>query len=57
VGSRDRRLYAVNAVTGREEWRFETDGPIDDSSPVIAEDVVLVGSLDHRVYAIEMPRG
>jgi outer membrane protein assembly factor BamB len=44
-------------VTGREEWRFETDGPIDDSSPVIAEDVVLVGSLDHRVYAIEMPRG
>ena len=53
-----RRQSRLLPVRGRrwcpasERWRFETDGPIDDSSPLVVDGLVYVGSLDHRVYAV-----
>jgi serine/threonine-protein kinase len=57
VGSRDSALYAVDAVTGARRWRYATLGPIDDSSPALAGDLVVVGSLDHRVHAVSARTG
>ncbi|MGY4765722.1 caspase, EACC1-associated type [Kribbella sp. CWNU-51] len=57
VGSRDRNLHAVDTVTGEERWTFAARGPIDDSSPVLTSGFVIVGSLDHRVYAIRASDG
>ncbi len=37
-------------------WRFETNGPVR-SSPVVYEDVVLVGGADGNVYAIDRRSG
>ncbi|RPJ83899.1 MAG: hypothetical protein EHM18_12890 [Acidobacteria bacterium] len=51
-------LYAVDAKTGREVWRFQT-GRLPDhflqgvvSSPVVADGLVYFGALDGRVYAV-----
>jgi outer membrane protein assembly factor BamB len=56
VGSADRRLYAVDAGTGREKWRVETEG-IVRSTPAIADGVLFFGSRDHRVYAVDAATG
>ncbi|MCZ7638653.1 MAG: PQQ-binding-like beta-propeller repeat protein [Verrucomicrobia bacterium] len=51
-GSDDRRLYALEAGTGRKAWEFATGGAIG-SSPAIGEDgTVYVQSDDGRVYAV-----
>ncbi len=50
VGSSDGNLYALDA-NGTEQWRFETGNKIW-STPVVYEDVVYFGSLDHNVYAV-----
>ncbi|MFD9958659.1 PQQ-binding-like beta-propeller repeat protein [Amycolatopsis sp. NPDC058986] len=57
VGSRDRGLHAVDTMTGQARWTYLTRGPIDDSSPVLASGYVLVGSLDHRLYAVRATDG
>ncbi len=44
-------------MTGAKQWSFGTHGPVDDSSPVIVGHTVSVGSLDHRVYALDALRG
>jgi len=51
VGSRDKNLYAIDAVTGNEKWRFTT-GDWVDSSPAVANGIVYVGSNDKNLYAI-----
>ena len=58
IGSNDNHLYAVDAATGEERWRFETDGGVD-SSPAVSADgsVVYVGSRDDRLYAVDTATG
>ena len=51
VGSYDKNLYAIDAVTGKEKWRFVT-GDWVDSSPAVANGIVYVGSRDKNLYAI-----
>ena len=51
VGSRDGRLYALDAITGRERWSFQTGGAIKGGA-AFAGGTVYVGSYDGRVYAI-----
>jgi len=43
VGSLDNWLYALDAETGQEKWRFKTDGEVY-SSPAVAGGMVYVGS-------------
>ena len=53
VGSRDKKLYAINGKSGLKLWEFETGG-IVVSSPAIGSDGTLyVGSVDYKLYAIK----
>lgn len=56
VGSRDKRLHAVNRADGRPVWTFPTRGKVE-ASPVVAGDRVLVGSDDGRLYIVAQSDG
>ncbi|MBI3930499.1 MAG: PQQ-binding-like beta-propeller repeat protein [Chloroflexi bacterium] len=56
VGSRDFKLYALDAATGAKRWEYET-GSWVESSPVIANGVVYFGSNDGKLYALEARSG
>jgi len=43
VGSDDTRLYALDAGSGEEKWRFQCDDYVD-SSPAVVDGTVYVGS-------------
>jgi outer membrane protein assembly factor BamB len=49
-------LYAVDALTGTEMWRFKTIGFVY-SSPTVSNGVVYIGSNDKNLYAIDAVRG
>jgi outer membrane protein assembly factor BamB len=52
-GCDDHFLYAVDP-DGNYKWSFETGGPINWTSPVIAADgTVYVTSADGKLYAIK----
>ena len=44
-------LYAIDAVTGTEKWRFTTGNDVL-SSPAVVNGVVYVGSNDGYLYAL-----
>ena len=53
VGSRDKKLYAINGKSGVKLWEFVT-GDVVLSSPAIGSDgTVYVGSGDKKLYAIK----
>lgn len=56
VPDRNGNLVAIDVQTGREQWRFKTNGPLS-SSPAIAGDTIYVGSRDRHLYAIDMETG
>jgi outer membrane protein assembly factor BamB len=56
IGSADKKLYAVEAETGREKWHFDTGG-IVRSTPAVADRLVFIGSYDHHVYAVDAAGG
>lgn len=56
IGSRDKRLHAIDRQTGKERWTFATRGGID-SSPVVAGDRVYFGSRDKNVYGVTLEDG
>lgn len=56
IGDYRGRLHAWNARTGREEWSFQTDGPIGHS-PCVVADTVFTGSMDRRLYALDLATG
>ena len=47
----DRYIYALNAETGCEVWKYMTGSGIM-SSPSVADGIVYVGSDDGSIYAI-----
>jgi outer membrane protein assembly factor BamB len=57
-GSRDKKIYAINAKTGEEVWNFVTDGQVD-SSPVVIGDRVYIGCLsgDGNFYVLDLKTG
>jgi outer membrane protein assembly factor BamB len=55
-GSRDYKLYAVDAATGLERWTFQT-GSWVMSSPVVVDGVVYFGSNDGMFYAVDAEAG
>lgn len=56
VGSHNGKLYAFDAISGRQKWVAATQGAID-SSPAIANGLVFVGSEDHKLYAFSTRTG
>jgi outer membrane protein assembly factor BamB len=56
IGSRDKRLYALDRATGKEVWSFATDGKVD-SSPVVAGSRVYFGSQDGNLYVLDLVTG
>jgi eukaryotic-like serine/threonine-protein kinase len=56
LGSDDANLYALNAATGAALGTFTIGGGIE-STPVVADGVVYVGSFDHNVYAFGLAGG
>jgi len=63
VGSMDGHLYAVDAQSGTEKWKFKTAGnkyfPLGEvqSSPAVGDGMVYFGSRDGALYAIDTAKG
>jgi outer membrane protein assembly factor BamB len=51
IGSANGALHAIASESGRERWRFETEGKIR-STPVVDRGIVYFGSWDGHVYAV-----
>jgi len=60
VGSYDKNLYAINAFTGRELWRYTTGGEIF-STPALAtvggQPLLFFGSAERILYALDAETG
>lgn len=56
TGGRDKQVRALNRKSGKEIWSFATKGRVD-SSPVVAGQRVVVGSLDGHLYVLDLKRG
>jgi outer membrane protein assembly factor BamB len=49
-------VIAIDAMTGKEKWNFETKGYIE-SSPAVSDGVVYIGSNEAILYAIDASTG
>ena len=56
VGDWRGNVYALDAETGREHWRFRTGGKIK-SGVALSGNRLFVGSYDHHVYALDVRTG
>lgn len=56
IGSRDKRLHAIDRQTGVAAWTFQTSGRVD-SSPLAFGDAVVFGSTDGWLYAVDQTQG
>jgi len=56
IGSRDGKLYALDAVTGAKRWEYQT-GSWVQSSPAIVNGIVYIGSNDGKLYALDAHSG
>ena len=56
IGSRDKRLHAIDRETGVAAWTYQTSGRVD-SSPLAFSDAVVVGSTDGCLYAVSQADG
>jgi|GEM_PF-229585 len=55
-GSKDGKLYAINAPSGEKLWEYSTENSTE-SSPAVFDGVVYIGSDDKNVYAINASSG
>ena len=56
VGSENGYLYALDAVSSEELWRFKADGKIW-TTPEISNGIVYFGSHDKNIYALDISTG
>jgi len=58
AGSRDKKVYALDAKTGVEKWSFTTGGQVD-ASPVVVGERVYVGCLNDEgtFYVLDLKTG
>ncbi len=56
VGSREGKVYALDASTGAFIWSYTTGNEVQ-SSPAVAGGIVFVGSIDGKVYALSATNG
>jgi eukaryotic-like serine/threonine-protein kinase len=57
MGSMDSSLYAIDLDSGKLRWRYETKGPIQESSPCIHNKVVYIGDLNGVLHAVNADTG
>ncbi|WP_326791860.1 serine/threonine-protein kinase [Streptomyces sp. NBC_00841] len=55
IGS-SKRVYALDAVTGKKRWAFDTGGTVE-GTPTVTDKVVYVGCSSKRVYALDAVTG
>jgi len=55
-GSGDGNIYALDAATGAQKWRFQT-GDVVHSSPAIVDNTLYIGSWDTYLYALDTATG
>lgn len=55
-GSGDGAVYALDAATGRQLWRFATMNVVH-ASPAVADGLVYIGSWDTYMYALDAATG
>ena len=56
IGNNDRKLYCVEAASGKKLWDFTTGDQVE-STPAVVDDVVIFGSFDGKVYCLETATG
>lgn len=56
VASRDQTISAFNLQTGEQQWRVDTQIPLD-SEPAVFDGVLYIVGRDRTVYAIEIEMG
>jgi outer membrane protein assembly factor BamB len=58
-GSRDARVYALDAGSGELRWSYETGGAVLSSPAAVVAPLptVYIGSNDHNVYALDAATG
>lgn len=55
-GSRDKKVYALDAYTKDKKWEFETGGWVD-STPAVSDGFVYVCSRDGYLYSLDAKTG
>jgi outer membrane protein assembly factor BamB len=55
--SLDHKLYAIDAATGKEKWRFDQSEASLGSTPVLKDGVLYFGSFNSNFYAISAADG
>jgi outer membrane protein assembly factor BamB len=55
--SLDHKLYALNAATGTEKWRFDQSEASLGSTPVLKDGVLYFGSFNSNFYAVSAADG
>jgi len=56
-GSTDGNMYALDCETGKELWRFKTNGIIFESGPQFYKGLIFFGSFDGCIYAVDAKNG
>src|SRR3954467_9919340 len=56
VGAGDGAVYALDATTGKQKWRAQTEGRVR-ASPAVANGRVYAASYDGRVYCFDLTNG
>jgi len=56
VGSRDNKVYCLNALTGTQAWNYTTGNWVH-SSPAVVDGKVYVGSWDNKTYCLDGSTG
>ena len=57
VGGWDRKVYALDGITGAPRWEFWAGGEIFASPTVAGDGTVIVGSFDSKIYALDGATG
>jgi outer membrane protein assembly factor BamB len=55
-GSGDGNVYALDAASGKLNWKFQT-GDVVHASPAVADSTVFIGSWDSYFYALDAATG
>lgn len=56
VGNTDSFVYAIDATTGKQKWKFKTDDEVV-ASPAYADNRVFIGNKSKHFYAIDVNTG